>query len=318
MSVQFLVNDLWSQLRRLAKSPKRRAWVAVPYLGPGAADRLPLRHGDVLVTCCNEHSARAGVVDPREVVTFIKRGVEVHSVANLHAKVYVFGRRAVVGSANVSGTSEHHLIEAGCMLSSPKLVAECRDFVKRLRGEIVELEFASGLVSEWRPPKMLGVATSSKGKASRVARHSGLVAVALQELEFDEVDQGAAVKARESAEQRLTDRSRFRLDEFVWRGRLPAGIRRGARVLACTARSRGQIFIAPPARVLEVRRYKSGRGTERQIVVFEARKYVREKTRSAVLKALGKRSAPLRNLRNAKLLTDAALAHELGQLWPSV
>ena len=218
MSVQFESDGLWSQLRRLAKTRRRRAWVAVPYLGPGAAKRLPLRAGDVIVTCCAESTARAGLVDPREIVAFINRGVEVHSVSNLHAKVYVFGRRAIVGSANVSATSEQYLIEAGCVLSSPKLVAECRDFVKRLRGEVVELEFARRLIPLWRPPKVFGITFPSR-KASRVARHADVVAVALQEEGYEEIDQAAADKARASAEQRLADRSRFRMDDFVWSGR---------------------------------------------------------------------------------------------------
>lgn len=316
MSVQFVADDLWSQLRSLADTRKRRAWVAVPYLGPGAARRLPLRSGDVLVTCCSESTARAGLVDPREIVVFIKRGVEVHSVSNLHAKVYVFGRRAIVGSANVSATSEQHLIEAGCVLSSPKLVAECRDFVKRLRGEVVELEFARRLIPLWRPPKVFGVKLASH-KPSRVAKHSSVVAVSLEEEEYEEADQAAADKARESAAERLTDQSRFRMDDFVWSGRWPAAIRRGGRVLACTARARGQIFIAPPARVLEIRRYKTRRGSERRVVVFEARKYLREKPRAVVLKALGSRATPLRALHGAKPLTDPVLVHELGQLWPT-
>jgi hypothetical protein len=258
------------------------------------------------------------LVDPREIVRFLKRGVEVHSVANLHAKVYVFGRRAIVGSANVSASSEQHLIEAGCLLSSPKLVGKCRDFVKSLRGEVVELEFARRLIPHWRPPKKFIVPLTAKRKTSRVARHAGIVAVALEEVEdYNEADQIAVDKARDSAERWLTDRRRFRMDDFVWDGSGLEAIQRGSRVLTCTARARGRIFVAPPARVLEVRRYKSRRGAERRVVILEARKFVREKPLTVVLKTLGSRAAPLRKLRSAKRLTDPVLVHEIGQLWPS-
>jgi hypothetical protein len=152
MANAFISDEIWPRLRRLAKTKRRRAFVAVPFLGSGAAKRLPLRDRDILVTKFDAASVRADLVNPSEVVNFIKRGVEVHSVTNLHAKVYVFGRRAVVGSANVSSTSEHHLVEAACEFSDRKMVAMCREFVLALRGEIVwnsssrEVRFHSGIL----------------------------------------------------------------------------------------------------------------------------------------------------------------------------
>src|SRR6266567_7372820 len=110
MATEFISARIWPRLRRLAKTRRRRGYVAVPFLGTGAAKRLPLKRGDVLITKFDLATVRAGQVNPSEVVAFIKRGVEVHSVANLHAKVYVFGRVAFVGSANVSASSEDSLI----------------------------------------------------------------------------------------------------------------------------------------------------------------------------------------------------------------
>src|SRR5262245_39297241 len=49
MALTFLSNDIWPRLRKLARS-RGRAVVAVPFLGTGAANRLALRRGDVLVT----------------------------------------------------------------------------------------------------------------------------------------------------------------------------------------------------------------------------------------------------------------------------
>jgi len=131
VATEFLSARIWPRLRQLARTGRRRAYVAVPFLGRGAARRLPLRRGDVLITKFDLAAVRAGLVNPREVVAFIKRGVEVHSVANLHAKVYVFGRTAFVGSANVSASSEDSLIEAGCQVTSLDVVAECRAFHTR-------------------------------------------------------------------------------------------------------------------------------------------------------------------------------------------
>jgi hypothetical protein len=87
--VKFHVEQLWPRLRQLAGGRSRRAWVAVPFLGRGAVAQLPLRRGDVLVTKFDEPTVRQGLVAPQSVVEFIKRGVEVHAVINLHAKVFV-------------------------------------------------------------------------------------------------------------------------------------------------------------------------------------------------------------------------------------
>src|SRR5437879_954134 len=105
MATTFLSANIWPELRRLAKSKSRRALVAVPFVGRNAARQLALRAGDILVTKFDEAAIRQGLVSPHAIVAFIQRGVNVYSVSNLHAKVFVFGRRAIVGSANVSSLS---------------------------------------------------------------------------------------------------------------------------------------------------------------------------------------------------------------------
>src|SRR5689334_13238468 len=102
-------SDIWQRLRELSLSARGAVMVAAPYLGPGASTRLPLKRGDTLVCRCDEHAARTGCVDPREITKYLKRGVRVHAVSNLHAKVFVFPRRVLVGSTNISESSESHL-----------------------------------------------------------------------------------------------------------------------------------------------------------------------------------------------------------------
>lgn len=318
MAVTFISNDIWPRLRRLAKSRGRRAFVAVPFLGLGAAKRLPLRRGDILVTKFDTASVRAGLVSPREVVTFIERGVEVHSVRNLHAKVYVFGRTAVVTSSNVSATSEHRLVEAACELSLPDIVAQCRDFVLGLRGEVVELKFARSQIPFWRPPKSPYGKKVLASHSGRTIEQSPLVAVSLDELGYDDADVTAASTAQATARDRVADHSKFKLDDFRWTGILPKTLKRGVRVLMCTETAHGRVNVTPPARVLEVHRYRSRRGANRAIVVVEVRKYVRDKHLRVLLKALGPTGAPLKALRGAKPLRNSTLVYRLGQLWPTV
>ena len=292
--------------------------MAVPFLGRNAVSQLPLRRGDVLVTRFDEETVRQGLVAPRAVVEFIRRGVEVHAVANLHAKVFVFGRVAVVGSANISNLSEQRLVEAACELTQPELVESCRAFVRSLRGEVVEIEFARRLIRYYRPPRGPFGELSSQRKRRTVSRRvhqSDLVAVSLTSTNYDEADELAAASAQKAARAILRSPDRFRLEDFRWTGQTPPVLRRYVRVLRCTRNGR-RTEIAAPARILQIRRYKSARGTVRSIVVVEVRKYVREKSLSDVQRVLGVKARTLRNVRGARTLRNSALVYGLGQMWP--
>ena len=202
-----------------------------------------------------------------------------------------------------------------CETTNPELVAECRAFVQALRSEIVELKFAKSLVPHWRPSRTPYVRT--RRRTSHRVRLSDVVAVSLQEIDYDTADESASERAHESARRKISDRDKFRLDDFRWSNRLPRTLKLGSRVLICTTRRNGVTEIAAPARLLEIKRYRSSRGASRAIVVVEIRKHLREKKKSVVLKALGSTAKPLRSIRGTKLLRDAALIYRLGQLWPS-
>jgi hypothetical protein len=316
MAIRFVSDRIWIRIRKSARSAKRRALVAVPFIGRGAADQLPLRRGDVLVTKFDRPSIRAGLIDPREIVAFIKRGVEVHTIGNLHAKVYVFGRTAFVASANISALSEHHLIEAGSEVIDRAFVDDCRAFVRGLTGDVVELEFARRQIPFYRPPHI--PAGLNRGKRSGRARPTDLVAVSLSLVEYDERDSSAAAKAHSAARRHVRNRERFRLDDFRWKGRPSKALKKHVRVLMCTKDSRGGTRVTAPARVLELRRYRSSQGSERTIVVVEVRKFIRDKSLAAVLRALGPIGRSLRSVRGVRPLRDISLVYKLGQLWPKV
>lgn len=110
MTPKLDTSGAWSRLRSLARTDQ--AFCAVPYFGTGASKQLPLKPGSCLVVRFDRSSVQSGQVNPKEIIRLIKRGVDVHACANLHAKVFVFGNTAIIGSTNVSTASEHHLIEA--------------------------------------------------------------------------------------------------------------------------------------------------------------------------------------------------------------
>src|SRR5437899_9375670 len=100
-------------------------------------------------------------------------------------------------------------------------------------------------------------------------------------------------------------------DSMIFAGRvgLSKALKRNVRVLMCTKDSRGGIRVTAPARVLELRRYRSSLGSERTIVVVEVRKFIRDKSLTDVLRALGPIGRSLRSVRGARPLRDTSLVY---------
>lgn len=148
--------EIWPEISRLASGARpgtRR--VAVPYVGADAHDRLKLGKGDRLVADCRPATASAGSTSPTALRTYLAAGVDVRRWEWLHAKVYVFGDVAVVGSANATSNSETNLDEAAVVLTSKRDVAAARAFVDGLCDGAAEVndDWLDQCVAAWRPPR---------------------------------------------------------------------------------------------------------------------------------------------------------------------
>src|SRR6516162_9259529 len=126
--MKFLSDNLWQRITSLAKKNAHRSFVAVAYFGGAASELLPLRKGSILVVDMSAKAVRSGQTDPKEIIKLLDEGVEVHSVENLHAKVFVLGSRGIIGSANASQHSASRLIEAAVVVADKRVVAACRSF----------------------------------------------------------------------------------------------------------------------------------------------------------------------------------------------
>lgn len=146
--------DVWPAITAKCKATSRHH-VAVAYLGMGAVERLPLVEGDLLVVNASPRSLRAGAVDPDALADYIDLGVEVVSVRNLHAKVYVLGKTLFIGSANNSESSAFGLVEAVVRTTDAVAVRDARELVETLagEGEWVDDAFLTVAREQWRPPK---------------------------------------------------------------------------------------------------------------------------------------------------------------------
>lgn len=125
-----LTGNIWKQAASYAKSAKRRL-VAVAYM---TSDRnLMLMKNDVLICDASDEAIKSNQTSARIIKALIEKGVEVRSLPNLHAKAAVFGRYALIGSSNLSASSEDDLTELALFTDRGQIVAQVTAFIHGLR-----------------------------------------------------------------------------------------------------------------------------------------------------------------------------------------
>lgn len=255
MKARFLFSRIWPGLTKVAESSKGPSAVAVAYFGKGAAKLLPLKPGSVLVVDASEAAVKAGVTHPDDLKSLQKRGVRILSAKNLHAKVFVFGKLAIVGSMNVSKNSAEALVEAAVETTDPGIVRVARKFVLGLTAVELGPERLESLQELYRPPNFAPRAArrSARGKPEievpelRVVQ---LVSSALPELAEKAMDEGRSVAASKQEHPR-----KFSLHEFWWRGRAPFAP--GMMVIQVVADGKCPKMVSRPGMVVHVRRWRS-------------------------------------------------------------
>jgi hypothetical protein len=310
MTTDLLTEESWSRITKLARQ-SISAKVAVAYFGQGASKLLPLKSGSVLVVDLSKAAVRSGQTCPQEVIKLLRRDVEVHSCSNLHAKVFVFGRRAIAGSMNASRNSEKALIEAAVETTEPEVVRACKAFVDSLRGEHVDLDYARRLAKIYRPPKFAAKADS------RTPRHAPLWAVPLVLVDWEPEDNEVFERNKAAAEKKLKDQRRFQLDSYIWTG---GGFRRplqaGELILQVIKEAPGRVMLTPASRIIMIRRYQTKK--EERMMVFLRTPKVRRKKLADVKDRIGVAGRLIRRLKTPRLIRVRKTVHEILQLWPSL
>jgi len=157
--MKFLVaREPWINITEAMNSSNSKFHCAVSYIGIKAPSILPLQAGDILVCDATEGTVASGATNPKALITYINRGVEVYSRRNLHAKVIVSSRTAWIGSANASTGSRDRLIEANIRLTENLVVRQARQFVldQAKLSRPVDLKMARDLVPLFRESSPLG------------------------------------------------------------------------------------------------------------------------------------------------------------------
>jgi PLD-like domain len=130
MSTELVTGKVWSRLGDIHKNTPRQAWVAIAYFGKGAANLLPLKEGSQLVVNASDETVEAGQTCPADLIKLQRKGVRIFNYTRLHAKVYVFGTVAAIGSANASRNSANVLTEAMVLTTDRQIVNDAKEFVR--------------------------------------------------------------------------------------------------------------------------------------------------------------------------------------------
>lgn len=252
MDSVFISDNLWEQMTKAARNSRQRCQVAVAYFGAGASDLLPLPVGSSLVVDASDRSVAAGQTCPSDLIRLMKRGVLIYTVANLHAKVFVFGRSAFIGSSNVSNRSASQLLEAAIRTNEPSAVAAAKDFVNGLCIHELTPALLDRLAKLYRPPLFPKGETATKRKPrAPIAPSLDRVFLAQLELEkWSEHDEATHRRGLTAAKTRRMHTRNFQLESF----RVPGKCiyRRRDVVIQVTEEGAKGAFVSPPGNVVHV------------------------------------------------------------------
>ncbi len=282
---EFICDEVWPHLKRSARAA-RRGDVAVAYFGVGASEQLPLQRGSTLVVDASEATVRAGQTCPAELLLLVQRGVQVYSIANLHAKVYVFGRSAFIGSANVSARSANTLVETMLRTSERQIVTKARAFVRGLCRQPLTPELLRKLQSIYRPPRFVpggGVAPTKRrrGEAQMPRVHVvQLERVTWSDRDEREHDAGAVVARRKRAHGRT-----WHLDSFLLTS--AHRFRVGDMAMMITEEANGNALVDVPGNIVHIRPFRVG-SRMRHFVFIEIPGGRRRRALPAVARQLGR------------------------------
>ena len=307
MGVRLLEGDIWPEITRAVQREPARCDVAVAYIS--RANLLPMIRGSRLVVDMSERAVRSGQTSPKELLKLIRKGVKVFSIENLHAKVFVVGDRAFVGSTNASQRSASDLVEAVLATTSARTVSACRRWVRELGSESVTPQYTSRMARLYRPPK--GFGPGRRGRRRATPLHSDLWVVPLELEVCDEKERKEERRGIAVARRKLSSVDDFRLDDFHWHGAGLEGLRAGTLVVQLVSEAGKKEVVTPVARVIHVRRYI--RGTRRNAWIFlEAPKQLRARAAVRFRRSLDRESArALTKVQNPRRVRNVEVAHTL-------
>jgi len=307
--------EAWSSIQEAVK--RGPSFIAVAWWGTGMSETLPLTRGSVLVVRADPATIKNGLTNPFELAELVDRGVQVHSLRNLHAKIYVAGGKAIIGSMNASSQSFNgKLAEAALETRAVRSVAAAK---RAVLGWAIEpaldptdLEKLKGI---YNPPKFGG----AKPKNLRKPGHEELELPKLKILRtrvdpkgWKEHTQQRFDQDSPVLEQQAADDDEL-LEALEWTGRRLPKVRADTLYLQISRDGRSRRLF-PPARIRKITGTK--RGKPQKIVYLSHSKGSKVIPLSKVLRAFGSGSLLAGKLRTKRgLITDPQDIRRILALW---
>lgn len=194
-----ITGDIWKQVRPYAKAAKRRL-VAVAYVSTDG--HIGFKRNDVLICDASDRAIKGGETSAQLLRSLHRKGVELRSRSDLHAKLAVLGRHALIGSCNLSAASAQDLTELALLSDRKQIVAQASAFIHALRetSEEIDVDFLRRVLKiKVRPARRRG--SKRKGQATRLGNKVWLISV--HQLAEDSFPKEQPFV--EKAEQKATD-----------------------------------------------------------------------------------------------------------------
>jgi phosphatidylserine/phosphatidylglycerophosphate/cardiolipin synthase-like enzyme len=131
-----LSNDLWSEVRKQARASNTRIG-AIAYV---TRDLVGFRKGDVLVVDASARAIQNGETDAGLLRKLHNKGVHLYDCADLHAKILLLDDVAIIGSGNMSSSSENRMVEAALISDHGSVVAGVASLIEQLVKQSSELD----------------------------------------------------------------------------------------------------------------------------------------------------------------------------------
>jgi PLD-like domain len=253
---QLLTTDIWKSITLAAKRSRKPSYVAVAYFGQGASKLLPLRANSRLVVDASENAVKAGQTHPADLKRLQRRGVIIYSVANLHAKIYVFDSIAFVGSANVSNNSAGTLIESMVHTTDQGIVHSAKSFVDGLCLDELSPGTLDRLQKIYRRPRLPKGMRRKRGTVSRNTQ-ADLRRLFLTQLVRHEPPKGSEAAQERGLKAAMSRRKHgrtYEVQDFNWYGK--AIFQRDDKVIQVIKEADGRRLIDAPADIIHMHRWQ--------------------------------------------------------------
>lgn len=253
MTVELLTNKIWFEITNRAKETKKICLVSVAYFGLNGAKMLPLSKGSTLLVDASLKALRNGQTCPDELLKLYYKGVHIYSLENLYAKIFVFGNVLYCGSTNVSGNSANRLKEALIKTTDKFAIADAKNFIKSFcRIELGDDELTR-MKKFYKPPKFF----SSPRDDSNENAEFHICKLVIRNWTKDEEHE--AEKGRTAAEKNRINKSRHRIDEFVFNRQIK--FKRGDTILQIIEEN-SKSYVLPIGKLIHIRKWSNGNKTK--------------------------------------------------------